>query len=100
MSEPVTQGASESSGRAEYRDRRVVMVASAGAEISLADVVTNLATVCAEIGQRVAVVSTAGLASPGVDSELPQSTPLSWKDRPAPENGVGFSDARRSGIAS
>ena len=52
-------------GSPGYADRRVVMVASAGVEPSLADVVTNLATVCAEIGQRVALVSTAGLASPG-----------------------------------
>jgi hypothetical protein len=87
VSEPVTQGASESSGPASYTGRRVVMVASAGVERSLAEVVTNLATVCAEIGQRVAVVSTAGLASPGEDSELPQSTPRWWKHRPAPENG-------------
>jgi Mrp family chromosome partitioning ATPase len=91
VSEPVTQGASESSGPAGYTDRRVVMVASAGAEISLADVVTNLATVCAEIGQRVAVVTTAGLASSGVDSELPQSTPLWWRDLPASGNGAGLS---------
>ena len=33
----------------------------------LADVVTNLATVCAETGQRVALVSTAGLASSAED---------------------------------
>jgi hypothetical protein len=90
VSEPVTQGASESSGPAGYTDRRVVLVASAGVELSLADVVTNLATVCAEIGQRVAVVSTAGLASPVEDSELPQSTPRWWRHRPDPESGAGL----------
>jgi hypothetical protein len=60
------------------------MVASADEEASLADVVTNLATVCAEIGQRVALVSTAGLDSPESGPELPQSTPLWWKQWPSP----------------
>jgi hypothetical protein len=67
-----------------------VMVASAEEEPSLADVVTNLATVCAEIGQRVALVSTAGLASSEVDSELPQSTPSWWKHWPSPGNSNGL----------
>jgi hypothetical protein len=68
-------------------DRRVVMVVSAGEEMSLADVVTNLATVCAEVGQRVALLSTAGLASPTLGSELTSPTMLSWKDWPTPGNG-------------
>ena len=63
------------------------MVASAEEEPSLADVVTNLATVCAEIGQRVALVSTAGLASSEIGSELPQSTPSWW---PSPGNSNGL----------
>ena len=63
------------------------MAASPGEEPSLADVVTNLATVCAEIGQRVALLSTAGLASPGVEVELPQSTPLWWKHWPSSREG-------------
>ena len=63
------------------------MVTSAGAEASLPDVVTNLATVCAETGQRVALLSTAGLASPGMESELPQSTPMWWNQWPSPGNG-------------
>jgi Mrp family chromosome partitioning ATPase len=41
--------------------RTVVMVVSPGAEHTRAEVVFNLATVCAEIGQRVAVISTAGI---------------------------------------
>ena len=45
------------------------MVTSPGPEPSLGDVALNLATVCAETGQRVALVSTSGLASPA-DSEL------------------------------
>lgn len=82
MSDPVTEPAIER-GLAGFTDRRVVMVASPDEEPSLADVVTNLATVCAEIGQRVALLSTAGLASPGVEAELPQSTPLWWKQWPS-----------------
>jgi Mrp family chromosome partitioning ATPase len=41
--------------------RTVVMVASPGLEPTRAAVALNLATVCAEIGQRVAVVSTSGI---------------------------------------
>ena len=73
-----------------FPDRRVVMVTSAGEEMSLADVVTNLATVCAETGQRVALVSTAGLAGPEVDSALPQSPQLWWKRWPSTGNGSGL----------
>ena len=89
MSEPVTEPALERS-LAGLADRRVVMAASPGEEPSLADVVTNLATVCAEIGQRVALLSTAGLASPGAEVELPQSTPLWWKHWPSSEKGGGL----------
>jgi hypothetical protein len=89
VTEADTQPALEPS-RVRYTDRRVVMVVSAGTEPSLADVVTNLATVCAEIGQRVVLVSTSGLAFPSVDSELPQSTPLWWKNWPSPRNGAGL----------
>jgi hypothetical protein len=77
-------------GFAKHAGRRVVMAVSAGTEPSLEEVVTNLATVCAEIGQRVVVVSTAALASPTVDPELPQPAPLGWKDWPAPGNGSGL----------
>ena len=66
------------------------MVASAATEPSLEDVVTNLATVCAETGQRVVLVSTAGLASPGAESELPQSMPLWWKQWPFPGDDAGL----------
>ncbi len=69
-------------------DRRVVMVVSADTEPSLGDVVTNLATVCAETGQRVALLTTAGLGSP--ESELPDSPPLWWRSWPAPGNGAGL----------
>jgi Mrp family chromosome partitioning ATPase len=66
--------------------RRVVMVTSPGPEPSLGDVALNLATVCAETGQRVALVSTSGLASPA-DSELPLTTHLWWKNWPSPRSG-------------
>ena len=89
MSESVTQPALERS-LAPSTERRVVMVASADTEPSLADVVTNLATVCAQIGQRVALVSTAGLSSPGADAELPPSTPLWWDHWPSPGGGAGL----------
>ena len=90
MSEPVRQPALERS-LAPITERRVVMIVSAESEASLADVATNLAAVCAQIGQRVALVSTAGLASPGADAELPQSAPLWWNQWPSPENGSGLS---------
>jgi Mrp family chromosome partitioning ATPase len=71
---------------ARHAARRVVMVTSAGPEPSLGDVSLNLATVCAETGQRATLVSTSGLASPA-DSELPQTTPLWWKNWPSPQRG-------------
>jgi len=71
-------------------DRRVVLIASAATEQSLGDVATNLATVCAEIGQRVALVSTAGLASHGAEADLPQPTPFWWKHWPPPGGGAAL----------
>jgi hypothetical protein len=77
--------------------RRVIMVTSGETEPSLTDVVTNLAAVCAQIGQRVALLSTAGLASPGAEAELPQSTPLWWKHWPSPGDSTGFSIEKEPG---
>ena len=82
MSEPVAPPALERLS-ARQTDRRVVMVTSAGAEPSLSDVVTNLATVCADVGQRVVLLSTAGLGSPASDPELSSSPRLWWKHWPA-----------------
>jgi hypothetical protein len=93
VSSPVTQPGLDAIA-AGGTDRRVVMVASAETEPSLTDVVTNLAAVCAQIGQRVALVSTAGLASPGAEQELPQSTPLWWKHWPSPGHGAESSTDR------
>jgi len=89
VSEPVIPPAPERIP-ARQTDRRVVMVTSAGAEPSLTDVVTNLATVCADVGQRVVLVSTAGLASPAADPELSRSPRLWWKHWPALGNGPGL----------
>jgi Mrp family chromosome partitioning ATPase len=44
--------------------RSVVMVASPGSEPTRSDVAFNLATVCAEVGQRVAIVSTSVVDRP------------------------------------
>ena len=88
MSQPVPPN-SVGRGFAALGERRVVMVVSGEVEPSLADVVTNLASVCSEVGQRVALVSTAGLASIEAGSELPQ-TPLWWKQWPSPGNGSAY----------
>ena len=49
---------------ARHAARSVVMITSPGPEPSLGDVALKLATVCSEVGQRVALVSTAGLGEP------------------------------------
>jgi len=61
---------------AKHAARTVVMVTSPGLEASLADVVINLATICAEVGLRVAIVGTAGLAVPDDGSQLALTMPL------------------------
>jgi hypothetical protein len=66
------------------------MVVSADTEPSLGDVVTNLATVCAETGQQVALLSTAGLGSPEGEPALTSSNALWWKNWPTPGNGAGY----------
>jgi hypothetical protein len=52
------------------------MVTSPGLETSLVDVVINLATICSEVGQRVAIMGTAGLEVPEEGSQLPLATPV------------------------
>jgi Mrp family chromosome partitioning ATPase len=89
MSNPVAQHPLGPNSAAQG-ERRVVVVVSGSAEPSLSDVVTNLATVCAEIGQRVALLSTSGLASPGIESELPQSSPSWWESGSSAGNGAGL----------
>ena len=93
LSEPAGPARSRRAIAATNGSRRVVLVTSPGSEPSLADVVINLATVCADVGQRVAIVGTEGLAVPADDSELPLSTALTRRNWPSP--GVG----RRAGEA-
>ena len=75
--------------------RRVVLVTSPGTEPSLADVVLNLAGVCADVGQRVVIVGTEGLAVPADGSELPLSTAPTRRNWPSP----GAGEARTSLLA-
>jgi len=62
-----------SGGRHQAR-RTVVMVASPGTEPTRAAVALNLATVCAEIGQRVAVVTTSGIDAQEAQGRPPELT--------------------------
>lgn len=61
---------------AGHAARGVVMVTSPGLEASLADVVINLATICSEVGQRVAIMGSAGIEVPMDRSQLPLPTPV------------------------
>jgi hypothetical protein len=90
MNRPVAQ-ASTDIAPAQPGARRVVMVTSPGEESSLTEVVMNLATVSAEIGQRVVILSTAGLAGPEGNSELPLPASLWWKQWPSPRHGSELS---------
>jgi hypothetical protein len=77
--------------------RRVVMVTSPGVELSLSDVVTNLATVSAQTGERVAVLSTGGLASPEADPEQQLSPALPWRGWRSTRRRAEMSSGRRPG---
>ena len=72
------------------------MVTSPGQESSLADVAFNLATVCAEVGQTVALASTATFATPAEGDEESPSSPLWWMNWPASQ-GSGTSVEQRRG---
>jgi hypothetical protein len=72
------------------------MVTSPGQESTLADVATNLATVCAEVGQTVALLSTAIFATPAESDEESSSPPLWWLSWPEPqETGTSVDEQRR-----
>jgi Mrp family chromosome partitioning ATPase len=62
------------SGGRHLARRTVVMVVSPGSEPTRGTVAQNLATVCAEIGQRVALVSTAGIDVSDVQRNPPELT--------------------------
>ena len=85
--------------RATNGSRRVVLVTSPGTEPSLADVVINLAAVCADVGQRVAIVGTEGLAVPEDGSEFPLSTALTRRNWPSPGVGHHAGEARTDLLA-
>ena len=70
--------------------RAVVMVVSPGSEPTRADVAFNLASVCAEVGQRVAIVSTAMEDRP----ERAQIGPLSEADTAAFSDSTPQADLR------
>jgi hypothetical protein len=72
--------AEDSLAPARHAARRVVMVTCPGDESTLVDVVFNLATVCAEVGQQVVIIGTKGLSAPPDGSELPQAPSLQSKD--------------------
>jgi len=84
---------------ARHAARNVVMITSPGAEPSLEDVALKLATVCAEVGQRVALVSTSGLGAPA-DTDLPRTTPLWWKSWPSPRRDDTSSDGPENPLLS
>jgi Mrp family chromosome partitioning ATPase len=62
------------SGGRHLARRTVVMVVSPGSEPTRGTVALNLATVCAEIGQRVALVSTSGIDVSDVQGNPPELT--------------------------
>lgn len=88
MSQPLPQfvsslAPSSQASSSPQLSRRVVMVTSPGAESTLTDVTTNLATVCAEVGQRVTLLSTSGLAASPEESEGPSPDDAWWSGWPS-----------------
>ncbi len=80
--------------------RSVVMVTSPGQESTLADVAINLATVCAEVGQEVVMVSTATFAAPAESDEGAPSPPLWWLNWPSPQSGSTSVEEQRRRLQS
>jgi hypothetical protein len=64
-------------------------------EPSLPEVALNLATVCAEVGQRVVMLSTANLAVPAESVEEPPMPALWWLQWPAPPGGTTSVEEQR-----
>lgn len=71
--------------------RSVVMVTSPGQESTLSDVAINLATVCAEVGQKVVLVSTAIFATPTESEDESTAQPLWWLNWPNPNGATATS---------
>jgi hypothetical protein len=64
-------------------------------EPTLPGVALNLATVCAEVGQRVVLLSTANLAVPTEGVEEPPMPALWWLHWPAPPGGTTSAEEQR-----
>ena len=62
------------------------MVTSPGEESTLSDVASNLAAVCAEVGQKVVLLNTAMFGNPAEDDAESPMPPLWWLNWPAPQN--------------
>jgi hypothetical protein len=93
MNQPVSGASGTTSMRPG--DRSVVLVTSPGTEPTLPEVSLNLATVCSEVGQQVALLSTANLAVPAEGAEEPPMPPLWWLHWPAPEGATTSVEAQR-----
>ena len=93
----MNQQVPEASHAASMRpvDRSVVLVTSPGMESTLPDVALNLATVCAEVGQRVVMLSTANVALPSESAEEPPMPPLWWLHWPPPEGATTSVEEQR-----
>jgi hypothetical protein len=64
-------------------------------ESTLPEVALNLATVCAEVGQRVVLLSTANLTVPSEGVEEPPMPALWWLHWPAPAGGTTSVEEQR-----
>jgi Mrp family chromosome partitioning ATPase len=62
-----------------------VMITSPGEESTLGDVASNLAAVCAEVGQTVVLLNTAIFGNPAEDHAESPMPPLWWLNWPAPQ---------------
>ena len=93
----MTQPVPEESGTTSMgpANRSVVLVTSPGTESSLPGVALNLATVCAEVGQRVVLLSTANLAVPTEGVDEPPMPALWWLHWPAPPEGTTSVEEQR-----
>jgi hypothetical protein len=93
MNQTVTQATDGTSMRSA--DRSVVLVTSPGMESTLPEVALNLATVCAEVGQRVVLLSTANLAVPAESADEPPMPALWWLHWPAAPGGTTSVEEQR-----
>ena len=81
-------------------NRSVVLVTSPGMEPTLSKVALNLATVCAEVGQRVVLLVTANFGVPAEGAEEPPMPALWWLHWPAPPDGAASVEEQRLRLQS